>query len=204
MYVVIREYRVKPGHMDRIVKQVGDEIAPAIQDIPGFVGYTLAAPSDTQAATMSFFADKSGAEESTRLAMDAVKRIFADVVEGEPRISSGEAIIREGDATRTARFGIMRRFKMTPEQVQSSTQRVREGLLPLLRSAPGFVAYSAIDCGNGTLISLVAFESRETAEAITARTSAWAEHVMQDIPDPEVTRADIKLRFVNAEIFAGI
>jgi len=204
MYVVVREYRVRPGQMDYALDQVRTQLAPLIQEIPGFVGYTVIVPGETQLASMGFFRDKAGADVSTRAAAELVKRVFQDVVEGEPRVTSGEAIIREGDATRQARFAIIRRFSMTPEQVATSTQRVREGLLPILRSAPGFVAYSAIDAGDGVVVSTAAFESRETAEATQARAMAWAEQAMTDIPDPEVMRGDIKLRIVNEEALAGI
>jgi hypothetical protein len=204
MYVVIREYKIKSGDMQRALDGVRSQLVPLIQEIPGFVGYSVVTPSETQLASMGFFTDKAGADVSTHAAAAMVNRTLSDVVEGEPRVTSGEAIIREGDATRQARYGIMRRFSMSPEQVKSSTQKVREGLLPILRSAPGFVAYSAIDAGDGVVVSLAAFESRETAEATQTRAMAWAEQAMQDIPDPEVTRGDIKLRIVNEEAFAGI
>jgi heme-degrading monooxygenase HmoA len=197
MHVVVREYKVKPGQMDRIVQRIGDEIAPLIQKIPGFIGYTIATPSDAEVTSISFFQDKNGSEESTRVASESVKRVLADVVEGAPRVSSGEVIIRAGNPAREAHFGIMRRFSMTPEQVRATVPRVREGLVPILTGSPGFVAYSAADCGNGTVISLSAFENREAAEATSKRAMAWAEEAMRDIPDPEVIRAELKLRIVN-------
>jgi hypothetical protein len=61
----------------------------------------------------------------------------------------------------------------------------------------GFFAYSVADCGNGTVISLAAFENREAAEATSQRAMAWAEQTMRDIPDPEVIRTELKLRIVN-------
>lgn len=202
MYVVIREYKVKPGQMDRIVQRVSDEIAPLIQKVPGFAGYTIAAPSDAEITSITFFLDKNGADESTRVASESVKRVLADVVEGQPRVSSGEVIIRAGQPARKAHFGIMRRFSMTPEQVRATLPKVRDGLIPILTSSPGFVAYSAADCGNGTVISLAAFENREAAETVAQRAMPWAEQAMRDIPDPEVIRAELKLRIVNEAALA--
>lgn len=197
MYVVVREYKVKPGQIDRIVQRIRDEIAPLIQKIPGFVGYTIATPSESEVTSISFFLDKNGSDESTRVASESVKRVLADVVEGPPRVSSGEVLVRAGEPARKAHFGIMRRFSMTPEQVRATMPKVRDGLVPILTASPGFVAYSAADCGNGTVISLAAFENREAAEATSQRAMAWAEQAMRGIPDPEVIRAELKLRIVN-------
>lgn len=197
MYVVVREYKVKPGHMDRIVQRIRDEIAPLIQKIPGFAGYTIAAPSETEIASISFFQDKAGSDESTRVAAESVKRVLADIVEGPPRVSSGEVLVRAGQPAREAHFGVMRRFSMTPDQVRATLPKVRDGLIPILTGSAGFVAYSAADCGNGVVISLAAFENREAAEAMSQRAMAWAEQAMRGIPDPEVIRAELKLRIVN-------
>jgi heme-degrading monooxygenase HmoA len=202
MYVAVREYKVKPGQIDRIVQRVRDDVAPLIQQISGFVGYTFAIPSDTEVASISFFLDRNGIDESTRVAAESVKRLFADAIEGPPRVSSGEVILRAGDPARQAHFGIMRRFSITPEQVSATLPKVREGLVPILTASPGFVAYSVADCGNGTVISLAAFESREAAEATSQRAMAWAEQAMEGIPDPEVIRAEIRLRIVNTAVLA--
>ncbi len=197
MEAVIREYKVKAGQMERIVRLIGDQVAPLIQKIPGFVEYTIATPSDTQINSLSFFQDKAGADESTRAAAESVSLILRDVVEGEPRVSGGEVIIRQSDPKRRAHFGIMRRFVMTPKQVLTSMLRVREGLLPILASSPGFVAYSGIDCGNGTAISFGAFENQEMAAATVQRATAWFQQAIQHIPMPDSIPGDIKLRIVN-------
>lgn len=203
MYVVVREYKIKPGQIDRIVQRIRDEIAPLIQKIPGFAGYTIATPSETEVTSISFFLDKNGSDESTRVASESVKRVLADVVEGEPRVSSGEVLIRAGQPARKAHFGIMRRFAMTPEQLRATLPKVRDGLVPILTGSAGFVAYSAADCGNGTVISLAAFENREAAEAASQRAMVWAKEAMRDIPDPEVIRAELKLRIVNEAAAKG-
>lgn len=202
MYVVVREYKVKSGQMDRVVQAIRDEVAPLIQDISGFIGYTIATPSDTELTSISFFVDKAGCDQSTRVASESVKRLFADVVEGQPRISSGEIILRAGEPARKAQFGVMRRFSMTPEQVSATLPKVRDGLVPILTTSPGFVAYSVADCGDGTVVSLAAFESSEAAEATSRRAMAWAEQTMRDIPDPEVIRAELKVRIVNEAALA--
>jgi hypothetical protein len=203
MYVVVREYKVKSGQIDRIVQRIRDEIAPLIKKIPGFVAYTIASPSEAEITSISFFEDKKGSDESTRVASESVKRVLADVVEGEPRVSSGEVLIRAGQPAREAHFGIMRRFSMTPEQLRATLPKVRDGLIPILTGSAGFVAYSAADCGNGTVISLAAFENREAAEAASQRAMIWAKEAMRDIPDPEVIRAELKLRIVDEAAAKG-
>jgi hypothetical protein len=186
MYAVVREYKIKHGMMGRAVDDLRAQIAPLVQGILGFSSYSVATPTDTELISVGFFKDKAGADESTRVALDLVKRIFTDVVEGAPRITSGEVVIQEGDPGRQTQYGTLRRFTVKPEQVAIVATRVRQGLVPILRGAPGFVSFSGIDGGNGVIISLGTFQSRETADAAAALGMEWAREAWSDLPEPEL------------------
>ncbi|HET7463657.1 MAG TPA: hypothetical protein VFJ82_20550, partial [Longimicrobium sp.] len=71
-----------------------------------------------------------------------------------------------------------------PEEVR---QRVEVGFLPRLRTQPGFVSYSLVHAGNGVLVSVSVFETREGADESNRMAAEWvAENVaplVQGRPD---------------------
>lgn len=87
----------------------------------------------------------------------------------------------------------IRRFSGTgaPEDI---AQRVREGLLPVLRQEPAFRAYyvARID-GGGGVFSATVFDDGATARRINEHVMAWARTNMADllIGAPVVTRAGV-------------
>ncbi len=205
MYAVIREFKVKPGMMERAIGDFHAQMVPLIQKILGFSSYSVATPNDTELVSVSFFKDKAGADESTRVALDLVKRVFSDIVDGAARIMTGPMVIHEGDPGRQTRYGTLRRFTVKPEQLASVARRVHDGLVPILRSAPGFVAFSGIDCGNGVIVSLGTFETRESADAAAQRGMEWAEVAMRDLPEPElVFHGQFVVRVDNEEALASL
>jgi hypothetical protein len=64
-------------------------------------------------------------------------------------------------------------------------RRVGEGLVPILREAPGFRAYYAFVGEDGRPVSVSIVENRPAAVAANERARAWVAANMADlIPDP--------------------
>jgi hypothetical protein len=58
------------------------------------------------------------------------------------------------------------------------SRRVQEGFVPLIRSAPGFIAYYAVESEGGTWSSISVFETAAQAEESNRLARDWArEHV---------------------------
>src|SRR3712207_1605623 len=53
---------------------------------------------------------------------------------------------------------------LTNEPVENVMRGIREGFIPIINKAPGFLAYYALDSGGGTLTSISIFEHRAGAE----------------------------------------
>lgn len=70
-------------------------------------------------------------------------------------------------------FAAIRRYNATPGSVATIAERVQGEFLPTIRQMPGFVAYYAIDGGDGTLLSVSVFEDRATAEESTRQATTW-------------------------------
>ena len=91
MYIAVRQYKVKPGSIDEIVRRASEGYVPLIGQVSGFIAYYAVDAGNDLAFTVSIFQDQAGADASTRLAADWVKQNLAALVEGPPEITAGEA-----------------------------------------------------------------------------------------------------------------
>lgn len=73
----------------------------------------------------------------------------------------------------------VRRYQTTGP-LEEIARRVREGFVPIIRAAPGFIAFYVLTPGDGTLSSVSVFADRAGAEA-SVRLSA--EHVRANLAD---------------------
>jgi hypothetical protein len=71
---------------------------------------------------------------------------------------------------------------------------VRDGLVPLLRQAPGFRSYCCFASEDGHILSVSAFDDRPTAEAANAKVREWVRANLRDaLPDPpEVLAGEVR------------
>ena len=53
-------------------------------------------------------------------------------------------------------YAVVRRYDGVTDPAEAA-RRVQEGFVPLLREAPGFVAYYALDAGGGVIVSISVF-----------------------------------------------
>ena len=65
-------------------------------------------------------------------------------------------------------------------------QEIKEGFLDSIRQVPGFVDYSVLDAGGGTLVTISVFEDRSGMEESDRRAAQWIqEHNLASyIPNP--------------------
>jgi len=72
--------------------------------------------------------------------------------------------------------------------------QVRDGLVPLLKQAPGFRSYCALASGDGHLVSVSAFDDQRFAEAANERVRGWVSADLRDaLPDPpEVLAGEVR------------
>jgi heme-degrading monooxygenase HmoA len=89
---------------------------------------------------------------------------------------------------------------------------VRDGLVPLLKGAPGFKGYCAFASEDGHAISVSVFDDRETATRANEQVRGWVASNLRDmIPDPpevlagEALLHDVsKLQGGGAAMFAAV
>ncbi len=67
-------------------------------------------------------------------------------------------------------------------------QRATEGFIPIIKDAPGFLAYYAVDGGGGTVASVSIFEHRAGAEESNRMAADWVrENLASMLPNPPET-----------------
>ena len=72
--------------------------------------------------------------------------------------------------------------------------QVRDGLVPLLRHAPGFRGYCALASEDGHIVSVSVFSDQQSADAANDRARQWVAANLRDaLPDPpEVLAGEVR------------
>ncbi len=102
-------------------------------------------------------------------------------------------------------YATIRQYKAEPEIVEEVVRRAREGFVPLIREAPGFVSYSIVDVGEEGVLTASFFEDKAGAEESVRIAASWVgDNLASLLPDPpQVTTGEISIREVKEEQIEG-
>ncbi len=63
--------------------------------------------------------------------------------------------------------------------------------MPIISKVPGFLSYTVIDAGNGTIASISSFQDKAGAEEPTRRAAEWVKTISSLVPNPpQITAGD--------------
>ena len=91
-------------------------------------------------------------------------------------------------------YAVIRRYRLAEgASVEELMQQVQRGFVPIIGRVPGFVAFHAIDVGDGAIVSVSVFDGRDSAEESTRRA---ADHIERELADffagpPEVEAGEV-------------
>lgn len=86
----------------------------------------------------------------------------------------------------------VRRYQTDPKSMNELIRRIKEEFVPIISKVPGFMSYSVIDAGRGTLASISSFENKSGADESTRRAAEWVKSVKSLLPNPpQITAGDI-------------
>lgn len=192
-YTVIRRYKVDRANVDEILRRGEEGFAPLISRAPGFVRYRMA-QTDDGVQTVSTFETRAQAEESVGMAAGWVKANLASLVPNPPEVVGGEVRIQKISGSEPPRHGVMRVYRGVTD-VDEAVRRAEAGLVPIIAGLPGFVSYTVLDAGGGTVVSLSGFRDREAAARSTQEAAAWVRQNLAELmPNPpEVSTAEIRV-----------
>ncbi len=88
---------------------------------------------------------------------------------------------------------------LTREPIEQVLQGIREGFIPIIKNAPGFVAYYVLDSGSGTITSISIFEHRAGAERSNRLAEDWVgRNLSSTLPtSPEVIVGEVFAHELN-------
>jgi heme-degrading monooxygenase HmoA len=70
-------------------------------------------------------------------------------------------------------YALIRRLKVQAGTFDEVVRRDEGGLVPLLRSAPGFVEFDLVQVGDDMGVSITIFETQEQLEEANGRAAEW-------------------------------
>ena len=89
-------------------------------------------------------------------------------------------------------YAVTRKYQFGSSVSAEIAKHVQDGLIPLLRQTPGFVAYYWVDGAEGQGISLSIFENQSDAdESVPLAGEYVKEHLAAILGRPEITKGEV-------------
>src|SRR5919204_1933044 len=100
---------------------------------------------------------------------------------------------------------VIRQYKVDSNATEEIVRRAREGFVPLISSAPGFVSYTMVDAGADGLITVSIFEDRAGAEESVRMAANWSRETLASLlPNPpQVTIGEVSIREIKENVRPG-
>jgi heme-degrading monooxygenase HmoA len=195
MFASIRRYRLRSGSIDELARRVDDDFAPRISAQPGFRSYEFLDCGYGQVMTISVFAEASGAEASRELAQRWSEESLLDfrfepteALLGEVLVSRAVSAMLEPPHSGAARrFASVRRFRLRRGSVRALMHTVDQTFVERIQELDGFVAYHALDCGGGDVLSVSLFRDAYAAEESNEVSRRF---VSEELGDFDLERAE--------------
>jgi hypothetical protein len=82
---------------------------------------------------------------------------------------------------------------MDPGSVDELMRRVKEGFVPIISQGTGFMAYYAINAGDGVVASISVFETQAGAEESNRMAADWVKQNLASLlpTPPEITAGEM-------------
>lgn len=92
-------------------------------------------------------------------------------------------------------YAVIRRYKFKAEDSERISQLIKEGFLPLLRKANGFISYNWLDTGAGEGASLSVFQDKAGADESIRLAAEFVKSDMTEYLNnkPEVIEGPVKV-----------
>ena len=200
MYAVSRRYQADPGAADEVARRVEQGFVPIISAVPGFISYTVNDWGGGVISSFSVFQDQASAEASVAKAAGWVRENLAALLPNPPEVTTYEVRLRDVMPGRRPTVGVARVFQGVGQtNIDEIVRQVRDGLLPILRGMPGYVSYTALDQGNGTIASASLFTDQAAADESSRRAADWVRANLSDLlPNPpQVQTGRVLVRHTN-------
>jgi hypothetical protein len=210
MYASIRRYRVHAGSLEELARRVDETFAEEISAEPRFVSYEFVDCGDGEVMTISVFAEAAAAEASREHArrwsdenLGDFKFTRSEPLRGEILVSrAGERMLAPGHVSARRKFASIRRYALRRGAVEQLMHVVDEIFADRIEALDGFLAYHALDCGGGEVVSISILRDQATAEESDELASAFVRDQLErfDIERTEVIGGEVVVSRAASEV----
>ena len=97
MHATIRRYEsIDQSRKDEVLKNVDENLLPALRDLPGFNGYSVIDAGDGILTSVGFFDTAAQADESTRIAGSWLReQKLETALPNAPKLTSGAVVVHK-------------------------------------------------------------------------------------------------------------
>ena len=90
-------------------------------------------------------------------------------------------------------YASIRRYRTRPADADEVVRRANEGFVPIIRSAPGLVAYYIVKVGGGVVATVSVFEDEAGARGSNRLAADWVQaNLAELLPNPpEITAGEV-------------
>jgi len=89
-------------------------------------------------------------------------------------------------------YASIRRYKTT--SAKEVIAKVREGFVPIISKAPGFISYSAIDTGESVVASISVFETKAQVDESNRLAADWVKKTIAHLLEkPDITEGEVSV-----------
>ena len=212
MFASIRRYRLYEGAMDDLMRRVDEDFAEHISRQPGFCSYEAIDCDEGEVCTISLFGEAEQAEASRDMAQRWSEERLADLrfsrleaLRGAILVSrAAEQMLEPAHAGGPQQFASIRRYRLRSGSIDELMHIVDQTFAEQIRELPGFVAYHALDAGQGEILSISVFGDQSQAEESDdlALTFVRDELGRFDIERTEVIGGQVMVSRAHTEVLA--
>jgi hypothetical protein len=97
MHATIRRYEsIDQSRKDEVLKNVDENLLPALKDLPGFNGYSVIDAGDGILTSVGFFDTPAQADESTRIASNWLReQKLETALPNPPKVTTGDVVVHK-------------------------------------------------------------------------------------------------------------
>jgi hypothetical protein len=89
-------------------------------------------------------------------------------------------------------YAAIRRYHTDPASLDEVVRRVNEEFVPMISDMPGFVAYVALNAGQGEYGTVSVFEDQASAEESNRAAEEWvSENLSELLPSPDYAAGEV-------------
>jgi hypothetical protein len=160
--------KASPDRVDEAKRVVEEQVIPAAEKLPGFLGgYWLADRQTGDGLTVTFFDSRENLDATTQrtdeIRTSATQAIGAEVISVELL----EVIANTGDKVhRSATAARVIHFETEPSRVEDGIQNIKENVIPGVTQFAGFQGgFWLLDRGTGKGVGVTLFDTAESLHA---------------------------------------